>query len=201
MQIRTNHAAAATVAGLLAAMTFTTGCENLPGNEKQQGAVIGGATGAAVGAAVTDNRLLGGLIGGALGAGGGYLIGANWDKIQGNERDDAHEAIRKSQNEPATAQEARSANTADINNDGFVTIDEVVAMEKAGFSDEEMIDKLERTGQVFDLTQANEDQLRDQGVSRRVVAAMRDMNRTGDFDRRTRDDDFRRDRDWDRDRY
>ena len=47
------------------------GCSNLPGNEKEQGAVIGGAGGALAGAALAgkDDRLIGALIGGALGAG------------------------------------------------------------------------------------------------------------------------------------
>ena len=49
-----------------------SGCENLPGTPKEQGAVIGGASGAAAGALIAKNhRLLGGLIGGAVGAGGG----------------------------------------------------------------------------------------------------------------------------------
>ena len=56
-----------------------TGCENLPGDEKTQGAVIGGAGGALAGAAIAkDNRLLGGLIGGALGAAGGYVVGGHF---------------------------------------------------------------------------------------------------------------------------
>src|SRR5215207_7164117 len=67
------------------------GCENLPGDERAQGATIGGVSGAAVGAAVggEGNRLLGALIGGAVGAGGGYLIGANWDKITGKDSEGA----------------------------------------------------------------------------------------------------------------
>jgi hypothetical protein len=156
------------------------GCENLPGSEKEQGAVIGGATGAVIGATVTDKPLLGGLIGGVLGAGGGYLIGANWDKIRGNDKESAEEAVENAQKNPATAQDARTAKTADINNDGFVTIDEVTAMQKAGLNDDEMIRRLEDTGQVFDLSQANVDDLREQGVSRRVVDAMRVMNREED---------------------
>jgi hypothetical protein len=187
MTIKNQHTALALVAGLAASISVLPGCENLPGNEKEQATVIGGATGAAVGAAISDNRLLGGLIGGLVGAGGGYLVGANWDKIKGDDKESAQRAVEKAQNEPATAQEARNANTADINNDGFVTIDEVVALDKAGFSDDEVIDKLERTGQVFDLTQANEQQLQDQGVSRRVILAMRDMNRDVLNDRRTGD--------------
>jgi hypothetical protein len=141
------------------------------------GAIAGLACTMLMGASVSDNRLLGGLIGGVLGAGGGYLLGANWDKITGNDKESAQEAMVKAQNEPATAQEARLASTADINNDGFVTLDEVVAMQRAGFSDDEMIDKLRATGQVFELTSSNEQQLRDHGVSGRVISSMRTMNR------------------------
>src|ERR1043166_6862434 len=62
------------------------GCESLPGNKKEQGAVIGGVGGAAAGPAIAkNNRLAGGLIGGLLGAGGGYLIGANMDKHGNND--------------------------------------------------------------------------------------------------------------------
>src|SRR5687768_5086603 len=83
-------------------MAPLTGCESLPGSDEQQGAVIGGLGGAAAGAAISkDNRWLGALIGGALGAGGGYLIGANKDKITGkddDERDKAREeAIKASE--------------------------------------------------------------------------------------------------------
>jgi hypothetical protein len=37
----------------IATIASFSGCSNLPGSDKQQGAVIGGASGAAVGAAVT----------------------------------------------------------------------------------------------------------------------------------------------------
>jgi hypothetical protein len=49
-------------------------------------------------------------------------------------------------------------------------------MAKAGLSDDEMITRLERTGQFFELTPDQERYLTDHGVSRRVVNAMRDIN-------------------------
>src|SRR4051812_30821111 len=86
------------------------GCESMPGTRNQQGAVIGGAAGAATGAAVAkNNRLLGALIGGALGAGGGYVIAAKTDKITNNDQESAGRATRKSQENPATADDARKA--------------------------------------------------------------------------------------------
>ncbi|MFW6033378.1 MAG: hypothetical protein ACOCTI_08405, partial [Phycisphaeraceae bacterium] len=71
---------------------------------------------------------------------------------------------------------ALAAETADINQDDFVTIDEIVAMEQAGISDAEMIDRLQATGQVFDLSPSQEDYLLAQGVSPSVVNQLRSVN-------------------------
>src|SRR5688572_14630420 len=141
-----------------------SGCSSLPGSDKQQGAVIGGATGAAVGAAVSKNRALGAVIGGAVGAAGGYVIGANKDKITGKDNEEVAKAEQNSQINPATVEDARTATTADINHDGFVTLDEVVAMEQAGISDELMIERLRATNQVFELSPEQRQYLIDRGV-------------------------------------
>lgn len=152
------------------------GCSNLPGSDKQQGAVIGGASGAAVGAAVSENRALGAIIGGALGAAGGYVVGANSDKILGRDSEAAEEASAESQASPATPAEVKAATTADANTDGFVTLDEVIAMEQAGLSDEEIIQRLRATGQIFDLSQEQQQYLRDRGVSTTVVETLPTIN-------------------------
>ena len=154
------------------------GCSNLPGTKGQQGAVIGGAGGAAAGAAISkDNRLLGALIGGAIGAGGGYLIGANSDRIMGRDRAAADQAVYDAQNSPATVQQVRIATTADVNGDGFVTLDEVVAMRNAGLTDQQMLDRLRATNQIFELNDSQRQYLRDSGVSDTVVYGMQDINR------------------------
>ncbi len=162
----------------LSPLPLIVGCESLPGDEKTQGAVIGGLAGAGAGALIggKNNRLLGALIGGAAGAGGGYLVGANWDKITGKKHDEAKKANDRAQSEPARPEDARSATTADLNDDGFVTLDEVVAMQKADLSDSEMIRRLRATQQYFELTPDQEKYLRDRGVDERVIVAMRDMN-------------------------
>jgi hypothetical protein len=172
--LQTLGAAAASVALVIS----TTGCEQLPGSDEAQGAAIGGLTGAAAGALIggEDNRLLGALIGGALGAGGGYIIGANKDRITGNDRDAAQAAATKAGSTPATAEQAMNAETADLNKDGFVTMDEVVAMHNAGLTKEQMIDKLRATGQVFELTAEQRSYLRTHGVSEDVIDAMPEMN-------------------------
>jgi hypothetical protein len=155
----------------------TVGCEYLPGKKEHQGAVAGGAAGAAVGAAVAENNLLGALIGGIIGAGGGYLIGANIDKITGKDSVGAEQANTRAQSNPVTAEQARNATSADVNRDGFVTMDEVVAMDKAGLRDSEIIDRLRISGQVFEITEQQRQYLLNQGVSNNVVDAMPQLNR------------------------
>lgn len=167
------------LAGVCLLAVAITGCENLPGDKGTQGAVIGGTGGAAVGAAVggSDNRLLGALIGGALGAAGGYVVGANSDRILGRDKDSANEAARRSQEMPVTAQEAMRATTADVNNDGFVTLDEVVAMKEAGLTDQQMLERMRATNQVFELTQDQRQYLADRGVSQNVIYQMESINK------------------------
>lgn len=171
-----------TVAGSLAlsaALLTGSGCKDLPGSPQAQGATIGGVGGAVAGAAIggSDHRLLGAIIGGALGAGGGYVIGANSDKIRGKDRGGAETAVQKAQTSPATASQARAASTGDINSDGFVTMDEVAALKSAGFSDQEILDRLKATGQVFELTAEQRDHLVSSGLSRSLVNRIEDLNR------------------------
>jgi hypothetical protein len=161
----------------LAPLAGLTGCENLPGDKKTQGAVIGGAGGALAGAAIgKNNRLVGGLIGGALGAGGGYLIGSAMNKNDERHRDEAIQASDRDRDNPPTVREVERARTADLNDDGYVTLNEVVAMQKAGLSRNDMTRRLEDTGQVFQLSNEQENYLRDRGVDDDVIRAMRSMN-------------------------
>lgn len=140
---------------------------------------MGGVGGAAVGAAVggSEHRLLGALLGGALGAGGGYLIGANKDRITGHDSAGAQEAVRGAQAQPATPDQVRTAATADLNSDGFVTMDEIVAMRQAGLPDQQMIDRLRATGQVFELNPDQQNYLRSRGIDDYVINQLPGINR------------------------
>jgi hypothetical protein len=156
------------------------GCKELPGTNEQQGAVIGGASGAAAGAVIggEKHRLLGVLLGGAAGAAGGYVIGAQTDKIRTTNQTAAAQANQTAQSKPATVQDVKNSSTADLNGDGFVTLDEVVAMAAAGISDSEMVHRLQATSQVFELTDQQKKYLQDHGVSPNVVNQMNEINRT-----------------------
>jgi len=156
------------------------GCESLPGTRGQQGAVVGGATGAAAGAVIggEKNRAAGAIIGGVLGAAGGYVVGANSDKIIGRSKDDAESAGQRAKTTPVTAEQARTARTADVNSDGYVTLDEVVAMKDAKLSDREMLNRLESTGHVFELNAESRQYLRDRGISEYVISEMQNLNQS-----------------------
>ena len=155
-----------------------TGCENLPGSKGTQGAVIGGATGAGAGAVIggEKHRAVGAVLGGVLGAAGGYVIGANSDRILGRDREHAENAGQHAKTAPVTAEQARAAATADVNGDGYVTLDEVTAMRDAGLSDQEMLNRLGATGQVFDLSEESKQYLRDHGISENVIIEMQRLN-------------------------
>jgi uncharacterized membrane protein YebE (DUF533 family) len=163
---------------LAALLMGAVGCKELPGNREQQGAVIGGLGGAAAGAAVggEKHRLLGAILGAAAGAAGGYVIAAKTDHISNNDSAAAQQAANNAQQHPATAAEARAATTGDINHDGFVTMDEIVAMKDAGFSDDEMLRRLRATDQIFELTSDQQQYLRDRGVSQNVINQMLTIN-------------------------
>jgi hypothetical protein len=155
------------------------GCQNLPGTRNQQAAVGGGAAGAVLGG-VLGGGALATILGGALGAGAGYLISANYDKLSGNKqqnRESAKQAIQHARNHPATAADVKNTNTADLNHDGYVTMDEVIAMSNADLTDQQMINRLRRTDQVFDLNQQQQNYLIDHGVDRSVVNEMNNINR------------------------
>ena len=157
----------------------TFGCQQLPGTSKQQGAAIGGVGGAVAGAAIggEHHRLLGAVLGAAVGAGGGYVIGASSDRITQHDSGAAEEAVRQAQNNPATVEQARNATTADLNSDGFVTLDEVVAMRQAGLSDQTIVQRLQATGQVFELTPQQQQYLQQHGISDHVIREMLEVNR------------------------
>jgi hypothetical protein len=142
------------------------GCSSAPGTSGQQGAVVGGATGAAVGATVTHNRALGAIIGGAAGAAGGYVIGNKTGPLD------------KKGDQSTTTSSTSSTGTADANRDGFVTLDEIVDMRKEGMSDDEMLDRIAATGLTFDLNEEQRRFLSDHGVSQRVIDRLPSLNRT-----------------------
>lgn len=162
---------------LIAASMQLSSCESLPGDKNVQGAVIGGAGGAAAGAIIAgeDNRLLGAIIGTAIGAGGGYVVG---NEISKHDESKAQEAAAKtSKTSSFTIEDVKRSNTADLDADGNVTIAEIVALQRASLTDTEIIRRLEATDVVFTLTDEQKKTLREAGVSAAVVDKLATVNR------------------------
>lgn len=78
---------------------------------------------------------------------------------------------------PAMIQQVYRSTTADLNGDGFVTLEEVIAMKQAGLSDDQMVDRLRATREAYVLTAEQENFLLSQGISRFVIVQMETMNR------------------------
>jgi len=154
------------------------GCGSLSGTHAQQVTSSDGVADNEAGATIDEeNRLFGALIGGALGARGGYLIGADTDWFDDpNRQTRAHDAVRSAESSPATVDEVRRSFTADLNLDGFVTTDELIAMHRAGLSDDVMLTRLRATDQVFDLSGSQQRAMGRAGVSHRVIRDLPEIN-------------------------
>jgi hypothetical protein len=141
------------------------GCQSKAGT----GALVGGAGGAAAGAAigsVSHSRAgEGALIGAAVGALGGALIGHSMDKA--DEKRDAAEADSR-----YSAERNYDRAHAVPVSDEKVTKADVIRWTQRGVHDEVIIDRIERGNMVFRLTAADRNELRDRGVSESVIQAM-----------------------------
>ena len=165
---------------ILPLAAFFIGCESTSGNSNSQGKVVSEPSGTAPSRSWPTAKIETGHSStvNVLGQSGGYIIAS---KSGHPAKDDPHvlQATRKAQENPATPQDAKRAMTGDLNNDGFITLDEVVAMKQAGFDDKKIISLLESTDQVFNLTSEQEKFLRDRGVSQEVLSQAGKMNRVG----------------------
>jgi hypothetical protein len=161
---------------LLSVFTAVVGCATA-----KEGTVSGGVGGAAGGAAAgaaagAPVAGVGAIVGGALGAAGGAIVGARNEYNNEQYREQALRSSRLAEQNPALASAVRDGGPADLNDDGFITTDEIIALHKAGLDDDEIIARLRASQQVFGLTSEQEQELLKAGVSQRVVTALRGMN-------------------------
>jgi len=112
------------------------------------------------------------LAGEAAGPGGGWLIAASRQHIQSHDLISAEKANQLAEQQPATAECVAKSDNADLNHDGFVTLDEICAMQRAGLNDERILERVRRTDQIFDLTERQKQYLRDRGIGQRVLTEL-----------------------------
>jgi hypothetical protein len=166
------------------------GCDIFPTadstSEQQQQAAAAEANSAItaeakVAGSSSDSHAISDLVGGSLGAGGGFLIGIPQQNAKLDDaaklRDGAIDASRRAERNPVKVEVADTTESADLNADGFLTTDEIVAMRQAHLSDREIMDRLVRSDFRFQITAFQETYLRDRGVGDAVIRGMRAMSR------------------------
>jgi len=128
-------------------------------NNTERGALAGGAVGTAGGAAIgalTGRPLLGAAIGGLGGTATGALIGNGADKDEKRDRDIAQATAL------ADAQAAQHR----------LGITDVIELSKTGQNDQVIINQIRSTRSTFQLSAADLNLLKTNGVSDRVIAEM-----------------------------
>ena len=134
----------ACIAALLA------GCESKAGTGALAGAGLGATTGA-----LLKGTPEAALIGGAIGAAAGGLVGAALD-----------EQDRK------TMQQRSPSTLRKIDRGQQLSLNDIKAMSQAGINDNVIISQINSTGSVFHLTTSDIIDLKNSGVSQRVIDAM-----------------------------
>lgn len=140
---------------VLALSVLALGCESTGENTKRGaigGALVGSIAGGAIGYQ-TGHPLAGAAIGAGVGALTGAVIG---DKI------DTRNARSKEQI---------------ITSNEKLGLSDVIVLAKSGMTDDAIIDKIARTGSVYNLSVEEIEALRKEGVSNRVINYM--MSTTG----------------------
>ncbi len=145
-----------TAAGLA---VLLTGCQNPDGSQNNtgSGALIGGAIGAITGAAIGGSRHggEGALIGAAAGVIAGGLVGNSMDQDQ---------QARLRAQAPQTY--------ARVDQGQPLSVADIKALAKAGINEDVMVTQIKNSRTIFHLSAADIIDLRDAGVSDKVVNCM-----------------------------
>jgi hypothetical protein len=148
----------------------TAGCQNMPQVPVGDRTVLGGSAMAAGAAIPADGALLSTLTKGSDAS--ALVVGADWQKIRQHASREAIAAANKAKTYPATAADVSKSPTADLNQDGFITIDELLALQQAGLRDNDIVDRLEHTRAYFEVTKDQERYLQEHFIKPAIVTAM-----------------------------
>lgn len=106
----------------------------------------------------------------------GSIIGAAHEHIRTEDKAAAQRASLSARLDPAMANQALIAPTADLNTNGFVTVDEVLAIKQSGANDQQLLDKLEATGQVFEISPEMVTFLWTRGIDKTTIDVIPQLN-------------------------
>lgn len=106
------------------------------------------------------------------GPGGGWIIAATPQHIDQHTLGSAQQSNRQAEQQPASPADVEKSDSCDLNGDGFVTMDEMLALQRAGLTTEQLIRRVRHTQQIFMLTDRQQQYLRDRGIAQGVIDAM-----------------------------
>ena len=112
------------------------------------------------------------LAGRVGGPGGGWIIAATPQHIDQHSLGSAEQANRQAEQQPAGPANVEHSDNCDLNGDGFVTMDEILALRRAGLTTDQLISRVRHTPQIFSLTDRQQQYLRDRDISQKVIDAM-----------------------------
>ncbi len=135
--------------GLLIVSLLLVGCESKTGT----GALVGAGIGVGAGALIGGGG--GALIGGAAGAVGGAVIG-----------------YLLSQEDQENLQRSSPQTVRRINEGEQLSLKDIEKMSNAGISDDKIIGVIDSTGSTYHLSSADVVELKNAGVSQRVIDYM-----------------------------
>lgn len=160
------------------------GCASLPYSPTTETAAAGAVAGAVAGSVIGEEDE--GAIWGALaGAGLGYVLASETDWFSGGGQADGehhhhsssshgsvsfYNHVANARVHRATVASVYADDDADLNGDGLVTMDELIAMAHSELSEDQVIARLQATDQVFFLSPGQRQRLLGAGVSADVVA-------------------------------
>lgn len=148
---------AVTITAIMGFLFVSSGCQNTQ-TRATEGAVIGGLLGATAGGIIGHQDHHGGE-GAAIGLAAGALTGA----LVGSQ-------VKKPGQAPAT--QAPASQGAVANNPNQIPLGQIVSMSKQGINENVIIDKIQLTNSRYNLSAADLEYVRKEGVSEKVIAAM-----------------------------
>ena len=149
--------------GAAAMCVMATGCQNM--NNTEKGAVVGGASGAGIGAIV--GKQLGSTgAGAAIGGVAGTLLGGAVSKAQDNAEEAEMYREHAQQQEAARKFEQHAMTNYDI-----------IKYAKSNVSDEFIVGEIKRRGGRFDMSTEGMINLHENGVSEHVLKVMQERAR------------------------
>jgi len=114
----------------------------------------------------------------AGGPAGGFIVGAVGSAIEADAVDRAKRANDEAEQHPAQVSDVLAHATADLNGDGFITLDEITAMNRAGLSESLLLQRLRDSKAIFSATTLQQQYLRDRGVPESVIHLVAGPNPT-----------------------